>query len=80
MYRWLTLGVRLPEPGASPTEARRFVRDMQLRMLLVAIPLLLVIVVEHLPSWLLAGCALSTLVLAGDAIWLTVVIRRDRDG
>jgi hypothetical protein len=49
-------------------------------MLLVAIPLLLVIVVEHLPSWLLAGCALSTLVLAGDAIWLTVVIRRDRDG
>ena len=77
MRPWATFGVRPPEPGASPVEARRFFRSMQVRTVGVAVPLLLVLVLLHLPSWVLAGVGLSILALLASIATLTAAIRRD---
>ena len=79
MRPWMTLGVRPPEPGASPVEARRFVRAMQARTVGVALPLLLVLALLHFPSWILVGVGLSLLALLGSIVALTLAIRRDDD-
>ena len=80
MRPWATLGARPPEPGASPVEARRFIRAMQVRMVAVAVAVLLVLVVLGLPSWILAGVGLSLLALVASIVTLTLAIRRDTGG
>jgi hypothetical protein len=76
MKNWATLGVPPPRRGAPRSETGRFVRDLQLRCLVVSLLALIVIVLVGVPArsiWLvMAGVAL----LALDACWLTIRIRR----
>jgi hypothetical protein len=77
MVRWLTLGVRAPRAGAPRVEGRRFVRDMQLRVILATVPLVALAVAEGLPSWFLAGVGLSLVLLVATAVVLTASVRRE---
>jgi hypothetical protein len=77
MRPWVTFGVRAPERGAPPAEARRFIRAMQLRTIAAAVAVLVVLVALRFPSWMLVGVGLSVLALLASIVTLTLAIRRD---
>jgi hypothetical protein len=78
MTSWQTLWVEPPPPGAPRADQRRFVRDLQLRVLAMCVVVLVVVLLVGAPTWVLA-VALAGLVLGGlDALYLTIALRRAR--
>ena len=68
---WLTLGVRPPRRGGSRTDGLRFIRDLQVRCLLLCVPAFVLAIVAGAPRWalVLGGVALAALVL--DSVLLS---------
>jgi small-conductance mechanosensitive channel len=79
MPHWRTLGVAPPpQPGATRADTWRFVRDLQLRTLIVCAIAFVLLLLAGAPAWavILAAIGLATGVL--NAVWLALRIRRDR--
>jgi hypothetical protein len=74
--RWSLLGVKPPPPGSSRTDARRFVRDLQVRVAIVLAPLEVLLIAVGPPAWMLVVALGSYALLVLDAIYLTVRLRR----
>lgn len=74
---WPTLGVRPPRADSGQRGRRRFVRDVELRYLvLIAVPLVLILLVLVGGVALLIA-AIATAVLLANAVWLTYLLSRD---
>jgi hypothetical protein len=73
---WQTLGVEPPGPNPTRVQARRFVRDLQLRVLAMCLVAVVVVVLAGAPAWAIA-VGLAVVVLGAlDALYLTVSLRR----
>jgi hypothetical protein len=73
---WRTLWVEPPGPSPTRPAARRFVRDLQLRVPAMCAAVLVVVVLVGAPTWVLV-LAVAGLVLGElDALYLTVSLRR----
>jgi hypothetical protein len=76
MASWRTLWVEPPPRPPTRAAARRFVRDLQLRVLAFCVPLVVVVLLVGAPTWVLV-LAVAGLVLGGlDALYLTISLRR----
>lgn len=70
------LGVRPPQPGSSRVTQLRFVRDLQVRSLLVSFPLCLIVILVVGKWWALIVLA-ALLLLLSDIVYLTVILARE---
>jgi hypothetical protein len=74
-----TLGVAPPRDPRDRVQSGEFLSALLLRWLGISIVVwAIVFVLADLPSWWLSVAAATTLVLAGDVLWLNVRVRRDR--
>jgi hypothetical protein len=79
MRHLTTLGVAPPRDPRDRVESGQFLSASLLRWLGISIVVwAIVFVLADLPSWWLVVAAATTLVLAGDALWLNLRVRRDR--
>jgi hypothetical protein len=76
VLRLFLLGVRPPEPGASRLVRLRFVRDLQIRSLLLSVPLSIVVVL--LVDWSWAPIVLGAVLLLAllNIAYLTTLLAR----
>jgi uncharacterized membrane protein len=75
------LGVVPPPKPVAPESARRFVRAMLVRTLLLVCPIWIVaLLVSGMPGWMVAVAAASVALLIADIAWLTYRTRHDHRG
>jgi uncharacterized membrane protein len=78
MSNWATLGVVPPSKPVGRESARRFVRAMLVRTLLLVCPIwILVLLLSGWPGWMIVVAAASVVLLMADIGWLTYRTRRD---
>ena len=70
--------LRPPSPGAARSERLRFIRNWQLVALLPSAVLVIVLVVAEAPRWAVVLDTVLVVLLALDAVWLTVRVRHVR--
>jgi hypothetical protein len=79
MRHLTTLGVAPPRDPHDRVQSGEFLSALLMRWLGISIVVwAIVFVLADLPSWWLIVAAATTLVLAGDVLWLNVRVRRDR--
>jgi hypothetical protein len=73
----LTLGVKRPLEGAPEVDYLRFIRDMQLRSLLLFLPALLLLIVFATSIWWVVAASAATLAQIASVLRLSSRIRRE---
>jgi hypothetical protein len=73
----LTFGVTPPRRAAPRVETLRFIRDVELRALLLFLPALLLLVMLATSAWWVVAAGVAMLGLFQHVVRLTLLIRRD---
>jgi hypothetical protein len=76
--RWVTLGVTAPPPGSARVVQMRFVRDLQLRTLVVSAGIVAVAAITT-PPWVTLACAAALACGLLNLGWLEIRIRRESE-
>jgi hypothetical protein len=74
--RWATLGVTPPPPGSARVVQMRFVRDLQLRTLVVSAGIVAAAAFTA-PLWVIVGCVAALACGLLNLGWLEIRIRRE---
>jgi hypothetical protein len=78
--RWSLLGVSPPAADASRIDQLRLVRDLQVRVAVLLLPVAFLLVTLTLPTWARVASLAAYLSLVIDAVYLTAKIRHVDSG